>query len=62
MSDYTRLMARDGHQFEAWLAPPKGPVRGAVLVLQRSCAQQLASSSTLQQVDFTVLLKKQWRW
>lgn len=34
MSDYTRLMARDGHQFEAWLAPPKGPVRGAVLVLQ----------------------------
>ncbi len=34
MSDYTRLMARDGHQFEAWLAPPKGPVRGAVVVLQ----------------------------
>jgi carboxymethylenebutenolidase len=34
MSDYTRLMARDGHQFAAWLAPPKGPVRGAVLVLQ----------------------------
>ena len=34
MSDYTRLMARDGHQFAAWLAPPKGPVRGAVVVLQ----------------------------
>jgi len=34
MSDYTRLMARDGHQFQAWLAPPQGPVRGAVVVLQ----------------------------
>ena len=34
MSDYTRLMARDGHQFDAWLAPPQGPARGAVVVLQ----------------------------
>lgn len=34
MSDYTRLMARDGHRFDAWLAPAQGPVRGAVLVLQ----------------------------
>jgi carboxymethylenebutenolidase len=32
--EFTRLMARDGHEFDAWLAPPSGPPRGAVLVLQ----------------------------
>lgn len=31
---FTRLMARDGHEFDAWLSPPKGAPRGAVLVLQ----------------------------
>jgi carboxymethylenebutenolidase len=34
MGEYSRLMARDGHEFDAWLAPPKGQPRGAVLVLQ----------------------------
>jgi carboxymethylenebutenolidase len=34
MSDYTTLMARDGHSFQAWLAGPTGAPRGAVLVLQ----------------------------
>ncbi|MFM1885634.1 MAG: hypothetical protein RL026_791 [Pseudomonadota bacterium] len=34
MADYTRLMARDGHQFNAWLAAPAGSARGAVVVLQ----------------------------
>lgn len=32
--EFTRLMARDGHEFDAWLAPPVGTPRGAVLVLQ----------------------------
>ncbi len=34
MSDYTRLMARDGREFNAWLAAPAGQPRGAVVVLQ----------------------------
>jgi carboxymethylenebutenolidase len=28
------LMARDGHEFAAWLAPPTGNPRGAVVILQ----------------------------
>jgi len=31
---FTRLMARDGHEFDAWLAPAASTPRGAVLVLQ----------------------------
>ena len=36
MGEYTTLMARDGHEFNAWLAaPPQGsPVRGALVVTQ----------------------------
>ncbi len=34
MADYTRLMARDGHEFNAWLAAPAGAPRGAVIILQ----------------------------
>jgi len=34
MADWTRLMARDGHEFNAWLAAPQGAPRGAVVVLQ----------------------------
>ncbi|HUQ12272.1 MAG TPA: dienelactone hydrolase family protein [Steroidobacteraceae bacterium] len=36
MGEYTTLMARDGHEFNAWLAaPPQGsPVHGALLVAQ----------------------------
>jgi len=34
VSDYTRLMARDGREFNAWLAAPAGQPRGAVVVLQ----------------------------
>ena len=35
MGDYTTLMARDGHEFQAWLAAAPGRrARGAVLVLQ----------------------------
>jgi len=34
MGDYTTLMARDGHEFQAWLAAPQGAARGAVVVLQ----------------------------
>jgi len=34
MGDFTTLMARDGHEFRAWLAAPPGPPRGAVVVLQ----------------------------
>jgi carboxymethylenebutenolidase len=34
MGEFTPLMARDGHEFRAWLAAPKGPPKGAVVVLQ----------------------------
>src|SRR3982751_4466493 len=34
MGDYTTLMARDGHEFRAWLAAPHGAARGAVVVIQ----------------------------
>ncbi len=34
MGEFTQLMARDGHEFSAWLAPPAGPARGAIVVLQ----------------------------
>jgi carboxymethylenebutenolidase len=39
MGEFTTLMARDGHEFNAWLAAPpvdkdKGPARGAVVILQ----------------------------
>jgi carboxymethylenebutenolidase len=34
MGDYTQLMARDGHEFSAWLSAPAGQARGAILVLQ----------------------------
>ena len=47
------LMARDGHQFAAYLASPAKPARGAVVVLQeifgvnahiRSVAEQYAAA------------------
>jgi carboxymethylenebutenolidase len=34
MSDFTTIMARDGHEFRAWLAPAQGTSRGAVVVVQ----------------------------
>lgn len=34
MGDFTTLMARDGHEFQAYLAAPSGRPRGAVVVLQ----------------------------
>jgi carboxymethylenebutenolidase len=34
MGEFTTLMARDGHEFNAWLTAPKGPARGAVLIAQ----------------------------
>jgi carboxymethylenebutenolidase len=34
MGEYTTIMARDGHEFQAWLAAPPGRPRGAVVVLQ----------------------------
>ena len=34
MGDFTTLMARDGHEFQAYLAAPPGQPRGAVVVLQ----------------------------
>jgi carboxymethylenebutenolidase len=32
--EFTRLMARDGHEFDAWLVPAAGTPRGAIVVLQ----------------------------
>ncbi|MGH8148506.1 MAG: dienelactone hydrolase family protein [Steroidobacteraceae bacterium] len=34
MSEFTTIMARDGHELRAWLAAPPGKPRGAVVVLQ----------------------------
>jgi carboxymethylenebutenolidase len=34
VGEFNRLMARDGHEFSAWLAPAVGPARGALVVLQ----------------------------
>jgi carboxymethylenebutenolidase len=34
VSEVTTLMARDGHEFNAWLAAPAGKPRGAVVVIQ----------------------------
>lgn len=34
MGEFATLMARDGHEFQAYLAAPKGTPRGAVVVVQ----------------------------
>src|SRR3954468_22457769 len=34
MGEFTTLMARDGHEFNAWLAPAVGTPRGALLLAQ----------------------------
>lgn len=34
MGEFTTLMARDGHEFQAWLAAPAGTPRGAIVVVQ----------------------------
>jgi len=34
MGEFTTLMARDGHEFNAWLAAPAGGARGAVVIGQ----------------------------
>jgi carboxymethylenebutenolidase len=34
MGEFTTLMARDGHEFNAWLAAPAGPPRGALVIAQ----------------------------
>jgi len=34
MGEMTTLMARDGHEFNAWLAPASGTPRGAIVVAQ----------------------------
>jgi carboxymethylenebutenolidase len=34
MGEFTTIMARDGHEFRAWLSAPAGTARGGVVVLQ----------------------------
>ena len=34
MGEFTTIMARDGHEFQAYLAAPTGRPRGAIVVLQ----------------------------
>lgn len=34
MGEFNAIMARDGHEFRAWLAAPSGAARGAVIVIQ----------------------------
>jgi carboxymethylenebutenolidase len=34
MGDYTTIMARDGHEFQAWLTASPAKARGAVVVIQ----------------------------
>ena len=56
MGRWETLMARDGHEFSAYLAPPAGAPRGAVVVLQeifgvnnhiRGVAEQYAAAGFL---------------
>jgi carboxymethylenebutenolidase len=34
MGEFTTLMARDGHEYNAWLSAPSGAARGAVVICQ----------------------------
>ena len=34
MGEFTTIMARDGHEFQAWLSAAPGQPRGALVVLQ----------------------------
>ena len=34
LGEFTTIMARDGHEFQTWLAAPPGRPRGALLVIQ----------------------------
>ncbi|HEY5101660.1 MAG TPA: dienelactone hydrolase family protein [Steroidobacteraceae bacterium] len=34
MSEFNTIMARDGHEFQTWLAAPPGRARGAIVVIQ----------------------------
>ncbi|HEX4389043.1 MAG TPA: dienelactone hydrolase family protein, partial [Steroidobacteraceae bacterium] len=34
MGAYSTIMARDGHEFQAWLSAPTGRPRGALVILQ----------------------------
>jgi carboxymethylenebutenolidase len=34
MAEFTPIMARDGHEFRAWLSPPAGTPRGAIVIVQ----------------------------
>src|SRR5262249_11278825 len=34
MGELTTIMARDGHEFQAYLSPPPGKPRGAIVVIQ----------------------------
>jgi carboxymethylenebutenolidase len=34
VAEFTTIMARDGHEFRAWLAAPPGKPRGAIVLLQ----------------------------
>jgi len=34
MGEFTTLMARDGHEFNAWLTPASGGARGAIVIAQ----------------------------
>jgi carboxymethylenebutenolidase len=56
MGEFISLMARDGHQFQAWLTAPAGAPHGAVVVVQeifgvnahiRSVADRFASEGYL---------------
>ena len=34
MGEFTTLMARDGHEFNAWLAAPQGGARGFLVGME----------------------------
>src|ERR1700748_2599600 len=34
MGEFTSIMARDGHEFQAYLAGPPGKARGAIVLIQ----------------------------
>ena len=47
MADLTRLMARDGHEFNAWLSAPQGAARGAFAALRFRNFRLLWASAAL---------------
>mgnify|MGYP003493623815 CR=1 FL=1 len=45
MGEFTRIMARDGHEFDVWLAPPVGTPRAITVRRAPQLSPALRNSS-----------------